>query len=653
MAEICLEFSDVSREWRLHQIDREGGVARLSLIASEEVDAAWVPAQQNALKSYGRLDPDLARHGQALFTTMFKGRVGQEWERLIRTHGGTLRTSVCVSASAATHIPWELARWGMAPLVVKGPFVRTKTLAPEDDKFEPVWPVRILVINAVNPADTTIQAEEEIWKIREALRAAYHSFDLEVYDTASDPDFTTTGIRAAMKRWPDGPHILHFIGHSVPSELKLYFAVNGKYLSWDLAMISAAVSELPQLRLVYINACRSNVQNGDPAAPWSVADAFLETAVAVISMQADISGKAAQSCAGAFYGALAAGQAVDYAFLAARRALLADFGGQSIEVFAPALTTRLPAPSILQIRCRDFPPTRHSNWQTSLRDKWAHFVNQHVARRSLISALFEPAPASRGVVVWGDGSVGKSWLVNWTSYALALNGVQVHYVDASERSDWLDVIRSALNGNASPASPALSPVIRNEFNWKLNHLALGMTPPPYPAGQEVTDTAGSHPAIMAGGKAINGFDALVCEAFVQALRQEARISPRVLIIDKPKLPTTAMLKRPLLDVLAQTTAAESVHVILCCQTDQWKGYPEQGLDFSSWTKIPIEIIESRQITRLIRELLRLQFPRAARENPQLYASVERMLVESDPPPMSAGDLYALCSSFGRLKGLHV
>jgi hypothetical protein len=652
LAEICLELAGVPLEWRLHLIERQNSVPEAKLLASEPVDPAWIPDQQRTLKAYPRIDPAFVSDGQALFATISKGKVGQEWQRLIGIHGSALRTSICVPpGGSAAHVPWELLTSGMTPLVLERPFIRTNTCALPDDHFKPVWPVRVLVINATNPNDNDLKAEEEIWKIREALRPAHHSFDLEVYDTASDREVTTAGILAAMGRWPDGPHILHFIGHSVPSQLKLYFASTNTYLPWSLAAIAAAALRFPQLRLVYINACRSNVTNGDPATPWSITDAFLKTAVAVVAMQADISGDAAKLCAGEFYRELADGQAVDDAFLAARRMLMADFDERSVELYSPVLTSRVAMPSVLQVGCRNFSVAKHTNWQTSLNENWTHFVNQHVARRNLISALCDPAPETRGVVVWGDSKVGKSWLVNWTSYAMALNGVQVHYVDASEATDWLDVIRTIRDGKAKLASPELDPEIRSEFNWKLNSLAEGKPPPPYVAGQQIADTAGAHPAIMASGKAINGFDVSVCEALVHALRQQARATPRVLILDNPSRPVTAILKRPLLDALADRTAAESVRVILCCRTDLWKIYQEQGLDFANWSKIAVGQIEARQIARLIRELLRLQFPLSARQNPQLYASVEQTLAEiSDPRPLPAGDLYSLCSSFGRLRG---
>ncbi|MEY9524079.1 hypothetical protein ABIF70_005220 [Bradyrhizobium japonicum] len=656
LAEICLQLAGPPLEWRLHRIVRKDGVASAELLAAERADPGWDPVGQKKLNTYQRNDPALVAEGRALFVNMSKGKVGEEWRRLAQQHGTALRTSVWLSAPGTDHIPCELAIAGMELLVLKGPFTRTNLCPTPEDEFNPVWPVRILVVNAADPKDTAIRAEEEIWKIREALRAAYHSFDLEVYDTASDPKATPAGILAAMKRWPGGPHILHFIGHSVPSELKLYFASGDQYSTWSLMMIAAAVSQFPQLRLVYVNACRSNVANDEPASPWSVADAFLGTAVAVIAMQADISGKAAQICADAFYRGLAANQTLNDAFHAARHALLIEFGEESVEVYAPVLTARVSDRCILPTRRFNFPAARHENWQNSLSENWAHFVNQHAGRRSLMSALCEPEPETKGVVVWGETAVGKSWLVNWASYAMALNGVQFHYVDATDAPDWLELLRIIRDGKGSLVSPGLDTAIASEFNWKLNHLAQGQPPPAYVAipGQPVVDTAGAHPVIMASGRAINGFDGLVCEAFVHALRQQALTSPRVLVLDNPSRPVTAILKKPLFDVLAQNTSAEPTRIVLCCGTELWKVYQEQALDFSAWSQIHIGFIEPSQITRLIRELLRLQFPVAARDRPQDFASVESMLagVSGNPPPMPAGDLYRMCNSFGRIKGLH-
>jgi hypothetical protein len=106
---------------------------------------------------------------------------------------------------------------GLLPIVTATPLIRVPVRHPPSDAFKPVWPVRVFVINGSDPDDTGIQAEQEIWNIRQALRKAEHSFDLEVYDVAAaDANFAPDMLVDAMKqRWPRGPHIVHFIGHSI------------------------------------------------------------------------------------------------------------------------------------------------------------------------------------------------------------------------------------------------------------------------------------------------------------------------------------------------------------------------------------------------------------------------------------------------------
>lgn len=654
--EICLEIDGDPPEVRLHVIDRSADPPRANPPQRTPLVAA---DDGGGLGSYQRDDARLVVSGRTLLGMLSAGEVGPEWQRLRQKQRADLCTYLCIRPAALAKLPWELLNDALQPLVVAGPIIRALDCPPPSDSFKPAWPVRVFVINGSDPDDIGIKAEQEIWNIRQALRKAEHSFDLEVYDiAAADADFHPgVLVDAAKQRWPGGPHIIHFIGHSVAEPqpaLQYYVPAAQEYRQWTLGTIATAMNPFPDLRLVYVNACRSHEEGPDPAAPWSVATAFLGSAVAVLAMQSDISGDAAVTCARGLYEALADGQPVGQALLAARQALLYRFSENSRELYAPVLTTRVAARDILPMRSFGWEHEKHIAWQNLLKENWSHFVNQHPQRRKLYKALFEPRPGQSGLFVLGDNSVGKSWLVKWCTYAMALNGLQTQYLPADQSRDWLELLRRLRDGCATLNCPGLDAEHRSEFNWKLNYLVQGQWPPAYVPGQIVPDNEGSHGDIVQRGQQVNGFDSAVCEAMVHALQQQVRKSPLVLVLDTPSLTVAATLKKPFLDALVGPAAVEGIRVILCCHYKLWQSYQDLNLDFSSWQQIVVSEIDQRQIGGLIRELLRLQFPESAQAKPQLFSEVEEFLVSVPAArPMKAEALYKLCQDIGTYKGLHV
>jgi hypothetical protein len=673
-AEICLQVAGDPLEVRLYLIDRLGEKPRPIRIAFDPFDLALLAGREQILNKYGRgTNAELVASGAAMFTALRPGKVGPKWKKLQQRCEADLCTYLSVEPPDLAKLPWELITDGLLPVVVAAPIIRTSDCIPPpddlnpvrippSDDFKPVWPVRVFIVNAGDPNDHDIQAEQEIWAIRQALRKAEHSFDLEVYDVATaGPTFTlNTLIDAIKQRWPRGPHILHFIGHSVAEPepaLRYYVPSLDLYREWGLAMIAAATKQLPDLRVVFVNSCRSQEGGPNSATPWSVADALLTGAVAVIAMQADISGHAAVVCAGGFYNALSSGKSVDLALLEARKALLGARGEKDRELYAPVLTTRVAARDILPMRSFGWDEEKHVAWQNLLKENWTHFVNQHPHRRKLYKALFEPGATQNGLVVCGDNSVGKTWLVKWSAYAMALNGLQTHYLSmdkpkafpADKPMDWLELLRDLRNGRGTLLRPGLEPELRSEFNWKLRHLAQGQPPPPYPTGQVVDEEEGSHPEIVQRGRLVNGFSALVCEAMVYALQQQASKTRLVLVLDNLSLPVVANLKTAFLDSLVGRAAVEGIRVILCCDNKLWDSYQAHLLDFFAWPQLQISEIDQRQVGGLIRELLRLQCPDSETTKAHQLATLEKFLKESPQKSMKAADLYitssVLCRTF--------
>src|SRR5262249_19596921 len=143
------------------------------------------------------------------------------------------------------------------------------------------------------------------------------------------------------------PHILHFIGHGQiygsETALELFNNATGQKEVWTPKAIRN--DGLPEtLRLVVVNACRSSTQ-GESAALnrlglRSVTEAFLRVGVpAVLGMRSDVAGADAVRFGATFYGALAAGEAVDVAVTRGRQAVYREYadGLERREWAAPCL----------------------------------------------------------------------------------------------------------------------------------------------------------------------------------------------------------------------------------------------------------------------------------------------------------------------------
>jgi hypothetical protein len=611
------------------------------------LDPARLTASETPLSAFSRdNDPRLPASGRELFDVVWSGAVALEWRHLMDVHGADLRLYLHLDAlnlPGLQKLSWELLTDGIKPLLTTIPVIRTSVFPPKRDAFTPIWPVRVFVINAADPKDKGIKAAQEIWNIRRALRSAEHSFDLEVYDLANKPNFDPNKVAEAVP-WPEGPHIIHFIGHSVPGALHCYVRKTDTYYEWTLAQIENFTNQFSDLRLFYANSCRSQEDGPEPATPWSVATAPLSRAVAVIAMQTDVGGEAAALCAHQFYAHLAKRRSVDIALQKARQSLLNRFKETSRELYAPVLTTRVAARDILPMRDFEWDDHKHESWQSALKENWAHFVNQRPHRRKLFRALFDPMPCPPGLVILGERGVGKSWLIKWYAYSMALNHLKVHYLPTDESPDWLELLRDLRDGKGTLYSSGLDPAQHHEFNWKLNHLAQGKLPPPYPAGSAVRDDGDPHSVIMRKSAQVDGFASAVCEAMVEALKKQSLKSPLVLVLDGPSVPILKTLKEPLLDRLVDKENAASIRVIICCDPAHWKSYQDQILDFSDWQQIIVSDIDKPEIASVTCELLRLLFP--ARDT----SHVESFLEVHPPDPMKAGLLYPMCQGLGLLNG---
>jgi hypothetical protein len=663
MIEICIHVPQGRLEATVYRIDRrEGGEDGLVAIhGPEAIQAAQFdrgatldPDAIRSLLAQNVNSGDFSRKGRALLGAL---GAGGKWLEQRRLANGDLRTYLRIEHPMLKDLPWELLTHDLTSLFSSSSCLRTTEQLPPQDDSEPVWPIRLFVINAADPSVAGLEAAGEVWKIRGAVHAAEHSFDLEVLNTAADApldidrlEHALTRMENGVSKWPGGPHILHFIGHSVadPDPILQLFTPEhgGTYIDWTRVQIAALMERLPSLRLVYLNACRSQDHARDPAAPMSTADAFLGGAAggaaAVIAMQTAVRGEAAATCAGAFYFALAEGQDVDSALMVARGKLLAKYSENSPAMYSPVMTTRVAAGDILKRKKFQWTTEDDQKWQAALRedrkDNWKHFVDQRPRRRELFGALLSAGPRP-AVVLHGDKEVGKTWLLRWSAYAIALHGVTTHYVQAASDMDWLSVLRRLRDGTKVPYSPGISPALRGEFNWTLNHLAHGKTPLPAPAGKH-EDEAGTLSEIMQRGEVVNGFDGLICDAMAHALREEAKTRILVVALDDLSLSALAVLKKCLLE---QLCAATNIRVVLCVNDERLETYGQH--DFTDWLKLPVLIIDRQLVPDLACEILRLQYPGSD------TSSVEGKIASFAAASLKVGALYDFCWNAGQLAGL--
>ncbi|MDP9120829.1 MAG: SAVED domain-containing protein [Acidobacteriota bacterium] len=221
-------------------------------------------------------------------------RIGsQPWEYLYRNEVGQLLGRLACSRRTPLVRSLDMPYF-MAPPPVDGP-------------------LRILVVDCV-PADQNRLATE---KERRELRAAIENTDVANVTLLTDPD--SSELRRKLLRVR--PHILHFIGHGGfdGDHGNGYLCLVGEddkteRLSADA--LGQMLHEIPSLRLVFLNSCRTAQfprRNGQD--PWmATAAAVLRAGIpAVIAMQFPISDLAAIAFSTAFYQALVEGDPLEAA----------------------------------------------------------------------------------------------------------------------------------------------------------------------------------------------------------------------------------------------------------------------------------------------------------------------------------------------------
>jgi hypothetical protein len=414
-------------------------------------------------------------------------------------------------------LPWELLRSTHDLFLIAGmPLLRA-----EKRKFLPradaaVWPIRALVVVGANaPEAGTLKADEELEGIRDVLRESEHLFDLKIIETRLFETFTPADLKAELQTFR--PHVFHFIGHGRTDDNapRLEICDRKTKRDWTSGQIELDVKSMGGvLRLAFLNACRT----GEPKKSdfFSIAQAFFRgRTLAVLAMQADVSGQAARTCTRRFYSEVVNGKPIDVALAAARDVVHAELGPDTRHAFVPVLSVNATPEHILLC------PPRAPVTATGLDEVRKYFVDRIDERRVVIHSMARSEIIKRqcsAVVLKGqEEKVGKTWLQMWLLYALAQRNYAIHTVDAFNKADWLQFALSLCEG--SPESGAfaqpLPPATRKRFYEDIARLAGKPAPPEGGSPDFKLEDFGSR----------NDAHEKVLGAFHQALREQAERNP--------------------------------------------------------------------------------------------------------------------------------
>lgn len=283
---------------------------------------------------------DLQAAGRALWRCAFDGPAIAELWRASVAQSDTLRLRLVIDAPELVALPWELlydATLGrFLALDGRTPVTRFTRLPIPAIPWPKDRPVRLLFTGS-SPATMPRLATAAEWAgVERALAPLVEAGRIETQAIAQGA--TLADLLAALRR---GVDLWHFAGHGA-AEGVYFTGARGREALVEAETLGQLLAG-EGVRLAVLNACRAGAGGGQAA---SVAGALLRTDVpAVVAMQADLSDMAADAFAGAFYDAIAVGQAVDRALTAGRKAILATAPG---EWWVPALFMRTPEGKIWQ-----------------------------------------------------------------------------------------------------------------------------------------------------------------------------------------------------------------------------------------------------------------------------------------------------------------
>jgi hypothetical protein len=565
--------------------------------------------------------------GLALFGAMFSKTLAAEWDMLMQraAQDKDVRVYLAIEDSELATLPWELMTDDAGPLFLRPNPIVLRWSSPLSKSKKPLsdpWPIKILVVVGCQEAQASeIGVDKELAAIRQCLRAVDHSFDIELLD-ARYTRCNRGEFRARLDTF--NPHILHFIGHATSDRksaaLKLWDREEAIWDSWPAdELLIALQHKKRELRVVYLNACRTQAK-GQQVTAASLADAFLKANVpAVIAMQADVHGDAANIGAAQFYERLAAGDTVDVAVEAGRARMLdqPDLSMRTRNPFCAVLTVQREPEAILRFRRRLTDNEQRDAIEecSTLKPVRSLFVNREILRRDLIATFFSAPPGKErsAAIFRGRQDAGKSWLAKWLLAVYAFRNCRVRYIEARHYPNWLGLMRAVVSHKKSGdyVGQPLPQKAQNYFYWTLHHVARGEPVPPGDPPARVLELDQPLTEVI-----LNDNDAVskIMLAFLEALRIAADGQSFLLVVDHwhnagdhGAAPVTiADLKANLWDRIAEEHLSP-VKLLLIMPPDAADETLDVEYPTAHWKHVKLAEIPVSEAPRLLFELYGLHF----------------------------------------------
>jgi hypothetical protein len=541
---VSLLFHD-GKGWKV--VGKRGAIP-IDLGADPPADPSGTPFDCDRIRAFILAQPSHAKYteiGAYLLRVLESSGIGDSWRTLKAKHRATkpgdpgLRTMIDVRPDTLRSLPWELLTDGhVRPFLDReNPFLRG---AVDGDVAEELPPLRLLVV-----VGNAAEMEEETVGILAAVSSFRGRLECQLL---SEP--TPQELTSAVDAWR--PHIFHFSGHADRTANADGLLVIGSQpgAKWQLTSADIAVQFHNRGgRLAVLNACRTDAGPAATslddvrAATWSVADAFRAAGfLAVIGMQADVTGEAAGRFGQDLYTELAMSTPLDLAVARARVGMYSLKGRVDVRDWAlPTLTVSARPDRILAVRACQPPSTQPANLDASDEfKKMGVFVDRDEPRvRTWVGldpeGFADHAP--RGlVVVRGPKGIGKSWLIYHALRTCAVRGrsVRLTSLGASEtRVDFVDLLRWIKNGN--PLGSKLQAPLPQEpfsaFHHALGQVAQGIQ---YTAYEEA-DGVVAEPAAVPFDRDLGLVEErarILFDRFLEGLKAVAKEQPLILAIDQ-------------------------------------------------------------------------------------------------------------------------
>jgi CHAT domain-containing protein len=471
----------------------------LTLLAADEMPA--LPEEGDGVGSFGTRQmraefaaadtPTVALDiiGSQLYAAIAQPKIAPYLEALFQP-GANTALALALDASVA-ELPWELLQQNGRLLSVLVPLYRVRlqrdplALPAFGSHEASSWPLRVLVVLAIVVPEPESgddheepPAAQELQQLCDAMHRREAEVDLRICEQP-----TRKELVAEIAEFK--PHVLHFIGHGgrepgAGGRPYLRLSVDDSnqepwYSNQILNDLAYDPNPAERLRLVVLNACRSDDRSVEAQLAWTISEAFLDRGVtAVIGMSCDVAERSAAAFAAALFRHLAAasqvalGVSLEHALMAARRQvqLSESDGGRLREWAAPILiSSKLPA-SVIQVGDRAISATLRERvgLEPSLNE-----VRRLVGRRDQRYSAwrgFQTASGRINVLVGPQGS-GKTKFVHMLMERCALRGHTLRYINlqqgrANDKVDFFDLLiemrrepddRESLLFQALPTAP--------------------------------------------------------------------------------------------------------------------------------------------------------------------------------------------------------